>query len=44
MFAGKARFASFNHQAWIRWVLEYDMDAKWNDWLEWVIERYGFAG
>ena len=42
-FVGKARFTSFSHQAWIRWVREYDVDAKWRDWLEWVVERYEFA-
>ena len=44
LFAGKARFASFSHQAWVRWVRDNDVDAQWNDWLEWVVERYEFAG
>ena len=40
LFTGKARFASFSHQAWIRWVRDNDVDARWGDWLEWVVERY----
>ena len=32
------------HQAWVRWVRDNDVDAQWNDWLEWVVERYEFAG
>ena len=44
LFAGKARFASFSHQGWIRWVRENDVDAGWSDWLEWVTERYELAG
>ena len=43
LFAGKARFASFSHQAWIRWAREHDVDAHRSDWLEWVVERYEFA-
>ena len=43
LFDGKARFASFSHQAWLRWVRENDVDAQWRDWLEWVIERYKFS-
>ena len=44
LFIGKAQFASFSHQAWVRWVREHDVDACWNDWLEWVVERYDLAG
>ena len=43
LFVGKAQFASFSHQAWIRWVRANDVDALWSDWLEWVVERYEFA-
>ncbi|MDE0416550.1 MAG: hypothetical protein OXI95_06405 [bacterium] len=43
LFAGKAQFASFSHQAWVRWVRENDVDDSWNDWLEWVVERYDLA-
>ena len=43
LFAGKAQFASFSHQAWVRWVRENDVEALWSDWLEWVVERYDFA-
>ena len=43
VFAGKAGFASFSHQAWIRRVRENDADARRSDWLEWVVERYEFA-
>lgn len=44
MFAGRARFAVWSHQAWFRWVAEA-MDAPtWSaDWLAWVGDRYGFS-
>ena len=43
LFDGNARFASFSHQAWVRWVRENDVDARWSDWREWVVERYEFV-
>ena len=43
LFTGKAGFASFSHQAWVRRVRENDVDARWSDWLEWVFERCEFA-
>lgn len=44
LFCGKARFSSFSHQSWLRWVRENDVEAQWSDWLEWVVERYHFSG
>ena len=44
MFAGKAQFAFFSHQAWVRWVRENDVEDQWSDWHDWVVERYQFAG
>ncbi len=43
LFDGEARFASFSHQSWVRWIRENNVDAQWSDWLEWVVERYDFA-
>ena len=43
LFTGQAQFASFSHQAWVRWIRENDAGAQWRDWLEWIVERYTFA-
>jgi hypothetical protein len=42
LFNGKARFASFSHQQWVNWVRENDKDNKWQNWLEYVNQRYGY--
>ena len=42
LFSGKAKFASFTHQDWVQWVRDQDSGARWNDWLGWVTERYGY--
>jgi hypothetical protein len=42
LFDGKARFATFTHQKWVRWVREHDTHGAWGDWLKYVEERYGY--
>jgi hypothetical protein len=40
LFAGKARFATFSHQAWVQYVRDHDPSRNWQDWLSYVKERY----
>ncbi|GIK50946.1 MAG: hypothetical protein BroJett013_36430 [Alphaproteobacteria bacterium] len=40
VFRGKARFASFTHQAWFAWVEAHDGHGAWRDWRRFVSERY----
>jgi hypothetical protein len=41
LFAGKARFATFSHQAWVQYVRGHAQSRLWEDWLSYVVERYG---
>ena len=41
-FECRARFASFTHQQWVRWVADND-PGQWLGWLQWVSERYGYS-
>lgn len=41
IFRGKAQFAVFTHQQWVRWVQEHDDSQQWDDWLRYVYSRYG---
>ena len=44
MFAGRAGFVVWSHQAWFRWVAEAEDTPAWAaDWLEWVGDRYGYG-
>lgn len=44
MFAGRAGFVVWSHQAWFRWVADADGAPAWvKDWLAWVGDRYGYA-
>ena len=43
LFRGRARFAVFTHQEWVRWVQEHDAEQKWSDWVSYVNSRYGFG-
>lgn len=43
LYKGRAGFAVFTHQEWVRWVKEHDTEQKWNDWLAYVCSRYGFS-
>ena len=40
LFEGKARFAAFTHQDWVRWVRDHDTNGRWGDWLAWIRNRY----
>jgi hypothetical protein len=42
LFTGMAKFATFTHQQWVDWVRQHDQDGRWEDWLEYVGERYGY--
>jgi len=39
LFDGKAQFATFTHQEWVRWVSATRKGA-WQDWLDYVNRRY----
>ena len=41
LFDGKAQFATFTHQEWVRWVSATRKGA-WQDWLDYVNRRYEF--
>ena len=43
LFDGKALFASFTHQEWVRWVRNKETSHRWRDWLDWVGDRYALA-
>ena len=40
LFAGKAAFLTFTHQAWVRWVREHDQQGQWIEWLAYIAKRY----
>lgn len=40
VFGGRAIFAVFSHQQWVRWVREHDREGRWKDWLSWIGARY----
>lgn len=40
LFAGKAPFVAFTHQAWAQHVADSTQDRGWRSWLEWVRARY----
>jgi len=42
IFNGKTQFASFSHQQWVNWVRQHDTKNKWQQWLKYVNERYGY--
>ena len=43
LFNGKAQFTVWDHQQWVTWVEEHDIDDQWADWLQYVKSRYGYA-
>jgi len=43
LFNGKAKFAVWDHQQWVTWVQEHNTAGEWDNWLEWVKSRYGYA-
>lgn len=43
LFAGRAGFVVWSHQAWFRWVAAAKDAPAWAaDWLAWVGDRYGY--
>ncbi|MHC1698959.1 MAG: hypothetical protein AB9919_13050 [Geobacteraceae bacterium] len=42
LFSGKAQFSTFTHQQWVSWVEHNDISGKWDDWICYVKNRYGF--
>ena len=40
LFNGKAKFATFTHQDWVKWVRDNDTEGKWNHWFQYVKYRY----
>jgi hypothetical protein len=42
LFEGKAKFATFTHQQWVDWVRKNDNQGRWNKWLGYVEQRYGY--
>ena len=44
LFKGRAQFAVFTHQDWVRWVQAHDAEGRWSDWLDFVRGRYGLEG
>ena len=43
LFDGKARFAIFTHQEWVRCVRDHDRRGRWKNCLRYVSERYGYS-
>lgn len=43
IFRGKARFATFTHQQWVRWVQEHQVGGQWDNWLRYVQDRYALG-
>ena len=43
LFKGRAQFAVFTHQDWVRWVQGHDAEGIWSDWLDFVRGRYGLG-
>lgn len=41
LFNGKAGFATFTHQEWVKWVRDNDTSSKWKDWIKYIKDRYG---
>jgi len=39
LFEGKAKFATFTHQQWVKWVSN-NKKRIWQDWLDYVNKRY----
>lgn len=44
LFDGQARFATWTHQQWVRWVRAEARGGQWSDWLAYVKARYGYGG
>ena len=42
IFEGKTQFATFTHQQWVEWVRNHDAQRRWEGWLEYIENRYGY--
>jgi len=42
LFRGKAGFACFSHQEFIKYVRENDLKGKWKSWQQYINDRYGY--
>lgn len=42
IFEGKTQFATFTHQQWVEWVRNHDGQRRWQGWLEYIENRYGY--
>jgi hypothetical protein len=40
LFSGRAKFGTFTHQAWVKWVSDSAQAHNWSDWLAYVRGRY----
>lgn len=43
LFKGKAKFAAFTHQEWVKWVKEHQVGGQWDGWLRYVQDRYALG-
>ena len=42
LFNGKAKFSTFTHQQWVKWVRQNDSNGHWKEWLQYINQRYGY--
>lgn len=42
LFEGKAVFKTWAHQEWVQFVRENQVNSEFNDWLQYLNERYGY--
>jgi len=44
LFDGRAGFKVWHHQDWVNWVATHGSGGEWDNWLDWVKNRYGYGG
>lgn len=42
LFEGKAMFKTWTHQEWVQFVRDNQLNGEFDDWLEYLNERYGY--
>ena len=42
IFEGKAKFKTWTHQEWVQFVRENQIKGEFNDWLNYLKERYNY--
>lgn len=42
LFAGEVVFKTWTHQEWVQFVRNNQVDNEWDDWLNYLKERYGY--